>query len=258
LGEDWIRDNKDSLDVIIATVFTEISPPTLEKLGDVNGHGAEPEAGPSETNTRPKKRVQADDDEEDEGQVADVDGKAGEGAAETKRRPMKKVKKSRGGEVQMTDAEYARQLSKELNSQTRSSRSAAAATKTNGSKKVRGTKAKSRRGPISAATVDSEGEGEDYVGKKKKRTGGGGAKGGFSKEYVLSGPLAAVMQVDKLSRPQVVKRLWEYIKGNDLQNPSNKREIVCDDSLRAVFGQDKVDMFKMNKILGDHLHETGA
>lgn len=65
-----------------------------------------------------------------------------------------------------------------------------------------------------------------------------------------SEPLAAVLQVDKLSRPQVVKQLWVYIKGHELQNPENKREILCDVSLRAVFGVDKIDMFKMNKVLG--------
>lgn len=69
--------------------------------------------------------------------------------------------------------------------------------------------------------------------------------------FPRSEPLSAVLNVDKLSRPQVVKQLWAYIKGNDLQNPSNKREILCDGSLRAVFGVEKVDMFKMNKILGE-------
>jgi upstream activation factor subunit UAF30 len=55
-----------------------------------------------------------------------------------------------------------------------------------------------------------------------------------------------------------VKQLWVYIKGNELQNPVNKREIVCDEKLRAVFGSEKIDMFKMNKVLGDHLHEEAA
>lgn len=63
-------------------------------------------------------------------------------------------------------------------------------------------------------------------------------------------PLAAVLNHSQLSRPQVVKHLWEYIKGNELQNPSNKREIMCDDGLRGVFGCDKIDMFRMNKVLG--------
>ena len=68
--------------------------------------------------------------------------------------------------------------------------------------------------------------------------------------FNISDPLAAVLQFDKLSRPQVVKQLWVYIKGNELQNPGNRREILCDAGLRAVFGVDKIDMFKMNKVLG--------
>ena len=66
----------------------------------------------------------------------------------------------------------------------------------------------------------------------------------------ISAPLSALLEVDKLSRPQVVKQLWVYIKANDLQNPGNKREIICDDRLRPVFNADKIDMFKMNKELG--------
>lgn len=59
-----------------------------------------------------------------------------------------------------------------------------------------------------------------------------------------------MLQVDKLSRPQVVKHLWVYIKDRELQNPENKREILCDQNFKAVFGVEKIDMFKMNKVLG--------
>lgn len=54
----------------------------------------------------------------------------------------------------------------------------------------------------------------------------------------------------RLSRPQVVKQLWAYIKAHELQNPANKRQIVCDAGLRAVFGAERIDMFQMNKVLG--------
>jgi upstream activation factor subunit UAF30 len=46
----------------------------------------------------------------------------------------------------------------------------------------------------------------------------------------------------------VVKKLWEYIKSNDLQNPKDRREILCDEKLRALFGLDAVRMFQMNKV----------
>jgi upstream activation factor subunit UAF30 len=65
-----------------------------------------------------------------------------------------------------------------------------------------------------------------------------------------SDPLAQVIGVERLSRPQVVKQLWDYIKKNQLQNPENKKEILLDDKMKAVFGGDKIDMFMMNKALG--------
>jgi upstream activation factor subunit UAF30 len=58
----------------------------------------------------------------------------------------------------------------------------------------------------------------------------------------------------QLSRPQVVKKLWDYIKGNELQDPNDKRQILCDDKLHAVFKQDKINMFSMNKLLGSQLY----
>ena len=45
---------------------------------------------------------------------------------------------------------------------------------------------------------------------------------------------------------------WSYIKDKDLQNPSNKREILCDDSLKAVFEKDSVTMFEMMKLMSKH------
>ena len=86
---------------------------------------------------------------------------------------------------------------------------------------------------------------------------GGGGKGrvnpALMKPLQPSNELAAIVGKDPLPRPQMVKKVWDYIKANDLQNPENKREIVSDDKLRAVFGKDKVTMFEMNKHLAAHL-----
>ena len=65
--------------------------------------------------------------------------------------------------------------------------------------------------------------------------------------------LAAVVGSDPLSRPDVVSRIWDYIKSNNLQNPQNKREILADDKLEPIFGVKKVTMFEMNKHLAAHL-----
>jgi upstream activation factor subunit UAF30 len=47
----------------------------------------------------------------------------------------------------------------------------------------------------------------------------------------------------------VTKRIWAYIKGNGLQNPEDKRQILCDDKLERVLGVKKVDMFRLTKLL---------
>ena len=69
-----------------------------------------------------------------------------------------------------------------------------------------------------------------------------------------SNELAAVVGSSPLPRTEVVSKVWEYIKANNLQNPENKREIVADEKLQAVFGgKSKVSMFEMNKYFAQHL-----
>lgn len=65
--------------------------------------------------------------------------------------------------------------------------------------------------------------------------------------------LAAVVGSEPLPRPEVVSKVWEYIKSKNLQNPENRREILADDKLERVFGKKKVTMFEMNKHLAQHL-----
>lgn len=75
----------------------------------------------------------------------------------------------------------------------------------------------------------------------------------FMKPLTPSAELAAVVGSTPLARSEVVKKLWDYIKANNLQNPENKREIISDDKLKPVFGKDKVTMFEMNKLIAGHL-----
>ncbi len=76
----------------------------------------------------------------------------------------------------------------------------------------------------------------------------------FMKPVTPDAALAAVVGADPLPRTEVTKKLWDYIKSNNLQNPSNKREIIADDNLRAVFdGKDKVTMFEMTKLVSNHV-----
>jgi len=65
--------------------------------------------------------------------------------------------------------------------------------------------------------------------------------------------LAAVVGSDPLPRAEVVSKVWDYIKTHKLQDPANKREIMADEKLQAVFGKERVTMFEMNKHLAQHL-----
>jgi upstream activation factor subunit UAF30 len=77
---------------------------------------------------------------------------------------------------------------------------------------------------------------------------------GFLKPLQPSQELAAVVGSAPLPRPEVVSKVWEYIKKHKLQNPQNRREIMADEKLQAVFGgRNKISMFEMNKYLAQHL-----
>ena len=75
----------------------------------------------------------------------------------------------------------------------------------------------------------------------------------FMKALKPSAALAAVVGTEPLPRTEVTKRLWEYIKAQNLQNPANKRNILCDAKLKAVMGKDEVTMFEMTGLVGKHL-----
>jgi DNA topoisomerase III len=65
--------------------------------------------------------------------------------------------------------------------------------------------------------------------------------------------LAAVIGAEPVARTQVIKKLWDYIKANGLQDAANKRAINADAKLLAVFGKPQVTMFELAGIVGKHL-----
>lgn len=75
----------------------------------------------------------------------------------------------------------------------------------------------------------------------------------FMKPMTPSALLAAVVGAIPLPRTEVVKKVWDYIKKNKLQDEINKRMINADEKLREVFGKAKVSMFELTKIINQHL-----
>ena len=76
----------------------------------------------------------------------------------------------------------------------------------------------------------------------------------FMRPMSVSEELALVVGKGPMPRSEVVKKLWAYIKKNNLQDPKNKRNINADADLKAVFGgKATVDMFEMTKLVSKHL-----
>lgn len=76
----------------------------------------------------------------------------------------------------------------------------------------------------------------------------------FMKPMIVSPELAEVVGKGPMPRSEVVKKLWVYIKGKNLQDPKNKRDIVADENLKKVFGgKAVVNMFEMTKLVSKHL-----
>src|SRR5947209_8528900 len=94
---------------------------------------------------------------------------------------------------------------------------------------------------------------EEWMSSEKDETGKKKGNSALQKPLQPSEELAAVVGSEPISRGNVVSKMWDYIKKNNLQNPENKREILADDKLRPIFGKDKVTMFEMNKHLARHL-----
>ncbi len=76
----------------------------------------------------------------------------------------------------------------------------------------------------------------------------------FMKPVQPDEKLAAIVGKDPLPRTDVTRKLWEYIRGHNLQDPENKTFIKADDALKQVFdGKDRVSMFEMTKLVFGHV-----
>ncbi|CAN6472010.1 unnamed protein product [Victoria cruziana] len=97
---------------------------------------------------------------------------------------------------------------------------------------------------------DSAAQVQNNTSTGSKRKGG---TGGLNKLCGVSPELQVIVGEPAMPRTQIVKQLWAYIRKNNLQDPCNKRKIICNDALRIVFETDCTDMFKMNKLLAKHI-----
>lgn len=80
------------------------------------------------------------------------------------------------------------------------------------------------------------------------------AGAGFMKPVQPDDKLAAIIGPEPVARTEITKKLWEYIRSHNLQDPENKTFIKADEQLKQVFeGKDRVSMFEMTKLVFNHL-----
>jgi upstream activation factor subunit UAF30 len=75
----------------------------------------------------------------------------------------------------------------------------------------------------------------------------------LQKPVTPSKDLAAIVGAEPLPRTQVTKKVWDYIKANDLQDAKDRRAINADAKLEKIFGKKQVTMFEMTKLVNQHL-----
>ena len=76
----------------------------------------------------------------------------------------------------------------------------------------------------------------------------------FMKPVTPRAVLAAVIGATPMPRTEVTKKIWDYIKQNNLQDKDNRRMINADEKLKSVFGGKKqVSMFEMTKLVSAQL-----
>ncbi|PNS17705.1 Upstream activation factor subunit spp27 [Sphaceloma murrayae] len=156
----------------------------------------------------------------------------------------KPKKKRKATTVEDDDAAFAARLQEEENRNARPTRGGASRKRA----PVKSAPKKKKKKSAAKVKDDDDTSKESGSDEPKER------KGGFHKPMNLSQPLAELLGETQLSRPQTVKKIWEYVRARDLQDPADKRQIRCDEPLRKVFKSDRVHMFTMNKILAQNLY----
>jgi upstream activation factor subunit UAF30 len=121
-------------------------------------------------------------------------------------------------------------------------------------KKGAAKKAPAKKAPAKKAAA-KQGAAKQGAAKKSTRKAAKRAPNpAFMKAMQPSADLAAVVGNNPMPRTEVTKRVWDYIKKNNLQDPNERRTINADDKLKKVFGgKSRVSMFEMTKHVNNHL-----
>jgi len=112
--------------------------------------------------------------------------------------------------------------------------------------------APAKKAPAKKAAAKKAAPAKKAAAKKapaKKRT----PNAAFMKAMTPSGSLAAIIGDKPVPRTEVTKKVWEYIKKNNLQDANKRTMINADPKLKEIFKKNQVSMFEMTKLINGHL-----
>ncbi len=112
--------------------------------------------------------------------------------------------------------------------------------------------APAKKAPAKKAAAKKAAPAKKVAAKKapaKKRT----PNAAFMKAMTPSGSLAAIIGDKPVPRTEVTKKVWEYIKKNNLQDANKRTMINADPKLKEIFKKSQVSMFEMTKLINGHL-----
>ena len=112
--------------------------------------------------------------------------------------------------------------------------------------------APAKKAPAKKAAAKKAAPAKKAAAKKapaKKRT----PNAAFMKAMTPSGSLAAIIGDKPVPRTEVTKKVWEYIKKNNLQDANKRTMINADPKLKEIFKKSQVSMFEMTKLINGHL-----
>jgi upstream activation factor subunit UAF30 len=89
--------------------------------------------------------------------------------------------------------------------------------------------------------------------KTAKKKPAGKSNAAFMTPLTLSDALAKVVGGTSMPRTEIIKKIWVYIKKNNLQDKQNKRMINADDALKPIFVKEQISMFEMAGALNKHV-----
>ncbi len=119
------------------------------------------------------------------------------------------------------------------------------------SKKAATKKTAAKKAPAKKAASKSAGKAASKKTAAKKS--GRAPNPAFMAPLQPDDTLASVVGNKPLPRTEIVKKVWDHIKKNDLQDKNNRRMINADEKTRTLFGKDQISMFDLAKIVNNHI-----